>query len=402
MPWIQATNPAVSLPNLDRIRRILRHPELFVVVQDAFLMETAQFADVVLPTALWGEKTGCFANIDRTVHISHRAVEPPGEARTDFAIFLDYARRMDLRDKDGAPLIKWTTPEGAFEAWKECSRGRPCDYTGLSFDKLSGGSGIPWPCNAEYPDGTPHLYTSLEFPTAPDYCESYGHDLITGGVVSPVEYKANNPAGRAMLKAAHYMPPFEMPDRDYPFFLTTGRLVYHFHTRTKTGRSQALNDAAPQDFVQISSADAQRLGIVGGDWIKVTSRRGKLEAQAQTGDVAPGEIFVPFHYGYWDDPERSRAANELTVYEWDPVSKQPHYKYAAVKLEKINAPSSTQPEKVAIGAAGAPAHGVAETLKEIKDTAVQGVKSLLPERDHIADYIGLLQEAERRLIKGFT
>jgi ferredoxin-nitrate reductase len=248
--WIQATNPAVSLPNLDRIRRILRHSELFVVVQDAFLTETAQLADVVLPTAIWGEKTGCFTNVDRTVHISHKAVEPPGEARSDFDIFIDFAKRMGFKDKDGAPLIKWSTPEEAFEAWKECTRGRPCDYTGLSYQKLSGGSGIPWPCNEEHPDGEPYLYKSLVFPTDPDYCESYGHDLITGGLVSPKAYKASNPAGKAMLKPAQYMAPYEQPDDEYPFFLTTGRLVYHFHTRTKTGRSQALIDAAPDDFVQ--------------------------------------------------------------------------------------------------------------------------------------------------------
>lgn len=399
--WIQATNPAVSLPNLDRIRRILRHSDLFVVVQDAFLTETAQLADVVLPAALWGEKTGCFTNVDRTVHISHKAVEPPGQARTDFDIFIDFARRMDFRDKDGAPLIKWSSPEEAFEAWKECTRGRLCDYTGLSYAKLSAGSGIPWPCNEESPDGEPYLYKSLVFPTDADKCESYGHDLNTGGMVSPTEYKANNPAGRAMLKATHYMQPFETPDGDYPFFLTTGRLVYHFHTRTKTGRSQPLADAAPDAFVQISEQDAEQYGIAEGDWLRLRSRRGMLEAPAQIGDIGPGELFVPFHYGYWDDPDRSRAANELTVYEWDPVSKQPHYKYAAVKLEKIGKPSSPQPEKIGIGKAGDTAHGVVETLKDWKDTAVQAVKHITPERAHIADYIGLLQEAEQRLVEGF-
>jgi ferredoxin-nitrate reductase len=129
MLWISATNPAVSLPNLPRIRKILANPELFIVVQDAFMTETTQFADVVLPAGLWGEKTGCFTNADRTVHISHKAVEPPGEAKSDFEIFLDFARRMDFRDMDdGGPLIKWSTPEEAFEAWKACTRGRPCDY----------------------------------------------------------------------------------------------------------------------------------------------------------------------------------------------------------------------------------------------------------------------------------
>jgi anaerobic selenocysteine-containing dehydrogenase len=126
--WISATNPAVSLPELHRIRSILADDRLFLVVQDIFLSETAQFADVVLPAATWGEKLGTFTNADRTVHLSEKAVDPPGEARPDMDIFRDYAERMGFKDKDGAPLVKWSTPEQAFEAWKECSRGRLCDY----------------------------------------------------------------------------------------------------------------------------------------------------------------------------------------------------------------------------------------------------------------------------------
>ncbi|MCY1158952.1 MAG: molybdopterin oxidoreductase, partial [Citricoccus sp.] len=133
MLWVSGTNPAVSLPELARIRSILEQERLFLVVQDLFLSETAQLADVVLPAATWGEKTGTFTNVDRTVHLSEKAVEPPGEARPDLDIFVDYARRLGLRDKDGEPLVKWRTPEEAFEAWKECTRGRPCDYTGLSY-----------------------------------------------------------------------------------------------------------------------------------------------------------------------------------------------------------------------------------------------------------------------------
>ncbi|MHA3770514.1 molybdopterin-dependent oxidoreductase [Verrucomicrobiota bacterium sgz303538] len=140
--WIVCTNPAVSLPELHRIRRILAQESLFTVVQDAFMTETANFADVILPAAIWGEKTGTFTNFERTVHLSLKAVEPPGEARPDMDIFIDFARRMDFKDKDGAPLIKWSTPEGAFEAWKLCSKGRPCDYSGITYAKLAGGSGI--------------------------------------------------------------------------------------------------------------------------------------------------------------------------------------------------------------------------------------------------------------------
>src|SRR4051812_39085280 len=139
--WITGTNPAVSLPELSRIRSILGQERLFVVAQDLFLTETAQLADVVLPAATWGEKTGAFTNADRTVHLSEKAVDPPGEAKPDLDIFLDFARRMDLQDKDGGPLITWSDPESAFEAWKRCSAGRPCDYTGITYDLLRGPSG---------------------------------------------------------------------------------------------------------------------------------------------------------------------------------------------------------------------------------------------------------------------
>src|SRR4051794_14347213 len=147
--WVSGTNPAVSLPELGRIRSLLSQERLFLVVQDLFLTETAALADVVLPAATWGEKTGTFTNADRTVHLSEKAVEPPGEAKPDLEIFLDYARRLDLQDKDGGPLIHWTDPESAFEAWKACSAGRPCDYTGLTYQLLRGPSGIPWPVNEQ-------------------------------------------------------------------------------------------------------------------------------------------------------------------------------------------------------------------------------------------------------------
>jgi ferredoxin-nitrate reductase len=335
MLWISGTNPAVSLPELGRVRKILQQEDLFVIVQDAFMTETAELADVVLPAAIWGEKTGCFTNVDRTVHISHQAIEPPGEARADLDIFLDYARQMDFRDKDGAPLIKWHNSEQAFEAWKECTRGRPCDYTGMSYAKLSQGSGIQWPCNDKYPDGASHLYTDSHFNTDYDYCETYGHDLDTGAAITPEEYRAEDPKGKAFLRAADYLRPHEEPDAEYPLWLTTGRVVYHFHTRTKTGRSPELNRAAPEAFVQIADRDATEYGIAAGDSIAVTSRRGKVIVPARIGEIEPGVVFIPFHYGYWDNGNRSRAANELTLTEWDPISKQPHFKYAAVKISKV-------------------------------------------------------------------
>jgi ferredoxin-nitrate reductase len=339
--WISATNPAVSLPELARIREILEKDDLFVVVQDIFLTETARYADVVLPAATWGEKTGTFTNADRTVHLSEKAVEPPGEAKSDLDIFLDYARRMDFRDKDGEPLIKWDDPGSCFEAWKECSRGRLCDYTGITYEKLRGESGVQWPCNEEHPHGAERLYAGGHFNSETDYCETYGRDLLTGAESTEIEHRALAPNGRAFLPTAEYQPPHEVPDEDYPFSYTTGRTVYHFHTRTKTARAPQLQNAAPDAWVEIHPSDADALGVEEGDVVRVESLRGRLEAKARISGIKEGVLFAPFHYGYFDQREgggpdgHPRAANELTITEWDPASKQPLYKVGAVRVTKV-------------------------------------------------------------------
>lgn len=318
--WISATNPAVSLPELSRIRDILRQENLFVVAQDAFRTETTELADVVLPAAIWGEKQGTFTNATRVVHLSEQAVAPPGEARADLDIFLDYARRMGFRDRDGDPLIKWKDPEGAFDAWRECSRGRPCDYSDLSYERLRGGSGIPW-------GGTERLYADGVFPTAADYCEDYGHDLLTGASTTPVDYRAARPDGRAFLKAAEHTSAPEQPSDEYPYLCTTGRSVYHFHTRTKTSRAPELQNAAPEPWVEISAADAAELGVTEGDVVHVESERGGVRVPVRIGRCRDGVVFLPFHYGF-------EAANELTPTEWDPVSKQPLFKISAVRIRR--------------------------------------------------------------------
>jgi ferredoxin-nitrate reductase len=340
--WISATNPAVSLPDLARVRRILAQPGLFVVVQDLFLTETALLADVVLPAAAWGEKVGTFTNADRTIHLSERAVDPPGQARPDLDIFLDYARRMDFRARDGAPLITWDDPESAFEAWKRCSRGRPCDYSGVTYQRLRDGDGIQWPCTADRPGGTERLYVDAVFNTQPEMCETYGHDLVTGAAFTAEEYRAKQPGGRAFLHAVDYQPPPELPDAEHPLLLTTGRTVYQFHTRTKTGRIPQLDGAAPDVWVELSRSDAEALGIVDGDGVEVRSARGAIRGAARVTSVRRGVVFVPFHYGYWDrggsaptSPETARAANELTLSSWDPVSKQPMFKVCAIRVDRV-------------------------------------------------------------------
>ncbi|MDP9455461.1 MAG: nitrate reductase [Actinobacteria bacterium] len=360
--WISCTNPAVSLPELHRIRDILAKEDVFVVVQDIFLTETAELADVVLPAATWGEKTGTYTNTDRTVHLSEAAVEPPGEAKHDMDIFLEYSRRMDFRDNDGAPLIKWEHPEEAFEAWKECTRGRFCDYTGLTYEKLRGGSGIQWPCNEDHPEGTERFFADSNFNTYTETCETYGHDLLTGAVNSEADHRAMAPNGRAFIKPAPFLPTQEEPGEEYPFRLNTGRTIYHFHTRTKTSRAPQLNAAAPDAWVEISPSDAASLGVGEGDVVRVESPRGAMQAKARINGIRDGVVFAPFHYGYFDTeghdaPDgQPRAANELTITSWDPVSKQPMFKAGAVKVTKV-ADGNGEPSPAPTTTASAPLDG---------------------------------------------
>lgn len=339
MLWVSATNPAVSMPELRRVRSILSKESLFLVVQDIFLTETGMLADVVLPAAAWGEKVGTFTNADRTVHLSEKAVDPPGGARADLDIFLDFSRRMDFRDRDGRPLTPWSNAEAVFEAWKRCSAGRLCDYSGMSYAGLREQGSVQWPCTDTAPGGTARLYADGRFWTAADECETYGKDLITGSPVDATRYRANDPKGRALIKSADYETPHEPPSAQYPFALITGRTVYHFHTRTKTARAPELNGAAPEVWVELSAADAATHGIRDGDPVEIRSPRSTVRAAARIADIRPGVLFLPFHYGYWDvesPAAHDRAANELTLTDWDPASKQPIFKTAAAAIALLS------------------------------------------------------------------
>lgn len=283
------------------------------------------------------------------MHLSDKAVEPPGRARSDLDIFLDYAARMDFRDKDGGPLVTWHDPETAFEAWQRCSKGRPCDYSGLTYTALRGGTGLQWPVDERSPRGTERLYRDSFTWSHPDECESYGKDLTTGEPYDEDSYRALHTAGRAVIRPAPYLPAPETPSAAYLFQLTSGRTIYHFRTRTKTGRAPQLDAAAPDVWVEMAGADATRLDLGEGDLVEVRTPRGALHARLRITAARQGVLFVPFHYGYWDTPGRSgppagrpgRAANETTPTRWDPASKQPLFKttVAAVSLVERAHPS---------------------------------------------------------------
>lgn len=286
---------------------------------------------------MWGEKTGTMTNAERRCNLLQAAVPPPGEARTDLDIFIDVARRMNLRDQDGAPLIGYDTPEGAFDEWREISRGTIPDYSGMSYARLLE-RGLQWPCTDASPEGTVRLYETPRFPGTKENAELFARDLRTGQEHAPREYAARaDGGGRARLIAVEYETPAEAPDAEYPMTALSGRQAYHWHTRTRTGRAPQLNDAAPEAFVAVNHADAARLGIGDGDPVRVSSRRGAVHAPAKVGDrVPPGVVFVPFHYG---DLEGGTAANDLMPMHWDPASKQPVQKFAAVRLERVDGPA---------------------------------------------------------------
>jgi anaerobic selenocysteine-containing dehydrogenase len=210
----------------------------------------------------------------------------------------------------------------------------------MTYASLLEHSSLQWPVTPAHPLGRERLYEDGVFNTAFEECEIFGHDLLTGAAYEANEYAAMDPKGRAWIKAAEYVPPPEEPSDDYPLLLTTGRVTHHFHTRTKTGRTPELQAAEPEPFVELSEEDATRAGIRDGDLVEVTSRRGTACGSARLSGIEPGVVFMPFHYGDWDKPGREGAANRLTISGWDPVSKQPHFKYAAVRVRRAGGPEA--------------------------------------------------------------
>ncbi|HZP27832.1 MAG TPA: nitrate reductase [Acidimicrobiia bacterium] len=297
--WVIATNPVVSFPHRDRLEAALRALDL-LVVQDGFETPTTALADVVLPAAIWGEKEGTFTNSERRVSRVRAAVAPPGEARPDFDIFLALARAWGCHDD---LFAGWTSPRDAYEEWRRVSAGRPCDASGISWERIDRTGGVQWPCPAGDgvpPAGTPRLYTDGVF---------------------------HHPGGKARVFPVEPVALRDPPRPGFPFLLNTGRTVEHWHTRTKTGRIAILESLAPDAWVEMHPDDAAGLGLRAGDWVTVESARGRIERirLRVTAVVRRGEVFVPFH---WED----RCANRLTDDEFDPVSREPNYKQCAVQV----------------------------------------------------------------------
>lgn len=289
--WFIATNPAVSFPNYKLLEQALHNIE-FLVVQDGFHpTPTSEFADLVLPAAIWGEKEGTYTNSERRVSKVNPIVAPPGEARPDFDIFLDLAERLGVREK---LYPGWTTTHDAFREWQRVSAGRMCDYSGFTWEQIEASGGVQW--------GGERLYTDGIFPT---------------------------PDGRAKLHLVPCEPFAEQPNQEYDFILNTGRTVEHWHTRTKTARVDMLNKMVPNAWLEMNPVDAARLKLSPHDRVTVVSRRSKvsnLELRI-TGIVAPGQVFMPFHFS-------ESNSNLVTLGAFDPISREPNFKQCAVRIER--------------------------------------------------------------------
>jgi formate dehydrogenase alpha subunit len=283
--YIIGENPLVSDADLNHVEKGLRKLD-FLVVQDIFLTETARLAHVVLPSACFAEKDGTFSNTERRVQRVRKAVEPPGEAREDWKIIGDIAGRM------GYPLAY----TGSRQIMDEIRRVTP-SYGGISYERIEQ-QGIHWPCPNEEHPGTPILH----------------RDQFT--------------IGKGVFSAIDYIPPAEMIDSEYPLYLTTGRLLYQYHTGTMTMKTGGLNEIAPECFVEISPEDARNFGMADGALVRIASRRGSIQARVKISPKAVrGTVFLPFHYA-------KAAANRLTNAALDPISGIPEFKVCAVKLAK--------------------------------------------------------------------
>ncbi len=284
--YIIGENPMVSDPNLNHAEKCLENLD-FLVVQDIFMTETAQMADVVLPSASFAEKEGTFTNTERKVLRVRKAVDPPGEAREDWKILQDLSSRMGYSKsyKNSRAIME------------EIAQVTP-SYCGINYNRLKK-QGIHWPCTGTDHPGTPCLHM----------------DEFTCGL--------------GVFHAIDYIPPAELPDQEFPLYLTTGRLLYQYHTGTMTMKSPGLNEKAPECFVEISFEDAQGHNISDGDLLRVASRRGMIEARAKISEKAvEGTIFIPFHWA-------GAAANRLTNSALDPTAKIPEFKVCAVRIEKL-------------------------------------------------------------------
>ncbi|MCP9339326.1 nitrate reductase [Stutzerimonas xanthomarina] len=309
--WIACTNPAQSMPDQERVHEALAGCP-FVVVQEAFsTTETCHYADLLLPAASWGEKEGTVTNSERRVSHVRPAIAAPGEARPDWSITCDFARRLEKLIRPGEPsLFDFTNPAALFEEYKLLTQGRDLDLSGLSHVVLDRLGPQQWPFPAAARQGTPRLYEDGVFPT-------------------------DN--GRARFLAEQYQAPQEKREARFPLTLNTGRLRDHWHGMSRTGTAARLFGHVEEALLSMNGDDMRRRRLIDGQLVKVRSRRGELLLPVHKDDsLRPGQAFLPMHWG--DRFLNGLGVNSLTLPAFDPISKQPELKHAGVEVEKVELP----------------------------------------------------------------
>ncbi|TDP75979.1 molybdopterin oxidoreductase family protein [Bradymonas sediminis] len=303
-------NPVVSLPDNNYIRKMLDKLEFFVSIE-FFMSETARFADIVLPGSLHEEDEGTVTQCEGRVIKINKVVECPGDARQDWRIIQDICAALGREDG-----MTFESPAAIFEELRQASKGAVIDYSGISYEKIERQNGVFWPCRSEEDPGTPRLF------------EPGSWNPIADGE-GPFYF----PDGKARFNEATYRPPAEEIDADYPFMLTTGRVVSQFLSGTQTRRIGPLVDHYPEPRIEIHPQLAERLGIEDGQWTRAYSRRGDCTLRASVvRTIRPDTVFIPYHWA------GKKSANQLTISAQDPISHIPEYKVCAVNLEPANGP----------------------------------------------------------------
>ena len=310
--WIACTNPAQSMPDQGLVRRALETTEL-VVLQEAYRnTETAAYADVFLPAATWPEKEGTMTNSERRISRVLAAVEPAGEARPDWEIAVDFARRLGdrLENPDTERLFAYSGVEQIFNEHREATRGRDLDITGLSYAMLEELGPQQWPLPQGAAAGTARLYRDGSFPTA---------------------------SGRARFASVTYRVPAEQTDARHPLHLTTGRLRDQWHGMSRTGTVAKLYGHAEEPYLDMSQSDMQQRGLEDGSFARVKSRRGEIVIKVRTSaELQTAQTFLPMHWG--GNFLSGSGCNALTLAATDHTSRQPELKHAAVQVEKADLP----------------------------------------------------------------
>jgi assimilatory nitrate reductase catalytic subunit len=292
---VMGSNIVVSAPNSLHIEERIKALD-FLVVSDLFLSETAEHADVVLPTAQWAEEEGTMTNLEGRVILRKQALDAPTGVRTDIKMLCDLAARLGKRE-----FFSYASAEEVFAELRRASKGGAADYSGITYHKIEANNGVFWPCPAESHPGTPRLFAD-RFPTA---------------------------NGRARFHAVRHQQPAEEPSAKYPVYLTTGRVMAHYQSGTQTRRVAHLQKLVPEPMAEMHPVLARRHSLADGDRVRLTTRRGSALFKVKvTGAIREDTVFVPFHWG------GEQSANRLTNPALDPTSRMPEFKICAVRIEQ--------------------------------------------------------------------